>query len=339
MINVSSTAQNIRVSGTILDADNSPLSGVNVVQQGTTNGTITDIDGKYEIGVPPNAVLIFSYIGYPSITEPVNGRTTLPSLTMSSLYSRGSVGNRSRFWWTCGGVSVDPTQDLHLFFTEVLIDALELTLDLIDSDIFNGSDEEISLSYLPAHYLSIKDNGTEIYENRKLKFGEFCKNTYIYANFGWKWAYTGLCPYVSLKFRWQNFDTKFLADEESKQNKIRTFIPGVGVRMPFANLKRKWGWSPVIEIGSEYNIITKYKKGIFGTDKNQLNNKTLTTTYGLGFEFWRFAVVGTLSSNSNELYNRDYSPDNGFSYPFKNITTNDMSFRIDLSYYLGRNKR
>ena len=78
------SAQNIRVSGTVLDADNEPLPGVNVVQTGTTNGTITDIDGKYEISVPSDATLTFSYIGYNNHVENVNGRTSLPPITLKS---------------------------------------------------------------------------------------------------------------------------------------------------------------------------------------------------------------------------------------------------------------
>ena len=78
------SAQNIRVSGTVLDADNAPLPGVNVVQTGTTNGTITDIDGKYEISVPSDATLTFSYIGCVSHTENINGRTTLPPVTLKA---------------------------------------------------------------------------------------------------------------------------------------------------------------------------------------------------------------------------------------------------------------
>lgn len=78
------SAQNIRVSGTVLDADNEPLPGVNVVQTGTTNGTITDIDGKYEISVPSDATLTFSYIGYNNHEENVNGRTSLPPITLKS---------------------------------------------------------------------------------------------------------------------------------------------------------------------------------------------------------------------------------------------------------------
>ena len=55
----------IRVTGLVTsEADGLPLIGVNVVQTGTANGTVTDIDGKYDLTVPANAVLDFSYIGF-----------------------------------------------------------------------------------------------------------------------------------------------------------------------------------------------------------------------------------------------------------------------------------
>ena len=46
-----------RVSGTVSDETGLPMIGVNVVQKGTTNGVITDMDGKFSMEVPANAVL------------------------------------------------------------------------------------------------------------------------------------------------------------------------------------------------------------------------------------------------------------------------------------------
>ena len=58
-------AQNITITGTITDAaDASPLPGANVNVKGTTQGTISDIDGTYEIQASPGATLIYSYVGY-----------------------------------------------------------------------------------------------------------------------------------------------------------------------------------------------------------------------------------------------------------------------------------
>lgn len=56
-------AQN-RVTGTVTDKTGMPLPGVNVLEVGTTNGNITDVDGKYSINVEKGKTLQFSYIGF-----------------------------------------------------------------------------------------------------------------------------------------------------------------------------------------------------------------------------------------------------------------------------------
>ncbi|WP_430810011.1 MULTISPECIES: SusC/RagA family TonB-linked outer membrane protein [unclassified Carboxylicivirga] len=56
--------QNISVTGTVTSSeDGLPIPGVSVVQKGTTNGTITDMDGLYNIQVPQGSTLIFSFVG------------------------------------------------------------------------------------------------------------------------------------------------------------------------------------------------------------------------------------------------------------------------------------
>lgn len=61
------TQQTIKnISGTITDANGEPIIGANVIEKGSTNGTITDIDGKFSLSVPNKAILVISYIGYVS---------------------------------------------------------------------------------------------------------------------------------------------------------------------------------------------------------------------------------------------------------------------------------
>lgn len=67
--------QKITINGIIIDSTGEPVIGANVVEQGTTNGTITDIDGKFSLNVADNAVLQVSYIGYLSQSISVNGQT------------------------------------------------------------------------------------------------------------------------------------------------------------------------------------------------------------------------------------------------------------------------
>jgi TonB-linked SusC/RagA family outer membrane protein len=66
-----------QVSGTIIDADGIPLIGVNIVQQNTSIGTVTDLDGTYKLTVPNDVVLVFSYTGFTTITEAVGNRSTI----------------------------------------------------------------------------------------------------------------------------------------------------------------------------------------------------------------------------------------------------------------------
>ena len=68
------------VQGVVLDSNQEPVIGANVLVKGTTVGTITDIEGRFTLEVPNNAVLVVSYIGYLS-TELVPGSKT--DLTIS----------------------------------------------------------------------------------------------------------------------------------------------------------------------------------------------------------------------------------------------------------------
>ena len=58
-----SFAQDKTISGTVTDADGLPLPGVNIVVEGTSNGTQTDFDGNYAISASVGQTLLFTYIG------------------------------------------------------------------------------------------------------------------------------------------------------------------------------------------------------------------------------------------------------------------------------------
>jgi len=71
------------VTGTVTGDDGLGIPGVSVVQKGTSVGTVTNIDGKFTLSVPADAVLSFSFVGMTTIEEALNGRTTI-SVVMSS---------------------------------------------------------------------------------------------------------------------------------------------------------------------------------------------------------------------------------------------------------------
>lgn len=65
------------IKGLVTDEKNEPLIGVSVVEVGTSNGTITDVDGKFEINVSSNSTLKFSYIGYNVLEKKIGTQTVM----------------------------------------------------------------------------------------------------------------------------------------------------------------------------------------------------------------------------------------------------------------------
>ena len=63
---LSALAQDVIVSGTVKDATGEPIIGASVVQKGTSNGTITDLDGHFSFKASQNSPLVISYLGYDS---------------------------------------------------------------------------------------------------------------------------------------------------------------------------------------------------------------------------------------------------------------------------------
>ncbi|RWX02310.1 SusC/RagA family TonB-linked outer membrane protein [Flavobacterium cerinum] len=86
-----SFAQQRTVSGTVKDDGGFPIPGVNVVVKGTTNGTQTDIDGKFNIQAAPTDVLVFSYIGMKTREMPAISSTLNISLSDEATQLEGVV--------------------------------------------------------------------------------------------------------------------------------------------------------------------------------------------------------------------------------------------------------
>ncbi len=73
LMNVSWAFAQLTVTGNVQSTSGEPLIGVNVVEKGTTNGTVTDLDGNYTLRVAKGKTLVFSYIGFLSQEVVVNG--------------------------------------------------------------------------------------------------------------------------------------------------------------------------------------------------------------------------------------------------------------------------
>lgn len=92
-------SQEFTISGKITDIEDEPMAGVNVVEKGTGNGTITGVNGSYKLALSsPQATVIFSFIGF--VTEEVNvsGRSQINMVMMQDvmqLMEIEIVGSRS----------------------------------------------------------------------------------------------------------------------------------------------------------------------------------------------------------------------------------------------------
>lgn len=73
-----SPSQKITVTGTVEDADG-PVIGATVLEKGTTNGAVTDLDGKFTLNVAPNAKLVVSYVG----CQPVEVKASATPLSIT----------------------------------------------------------------------------------------------------------------------------------------------------------------------------------------------------------------------------------------------------------------
>ena len=75
---LSLAAQTLKITGVVTDENGEPLMGAGVFVEGTTTGTVTGLDGDYELVVPQNAAnLVFSFIGLADQTVPIAGRTKI----------------------------------------------------------------------------------------------------------------------------------------------------------------------------------------------------------------------------------------------------------------------
>src|SRR5882762_6335122 len=78
LASVAALAQQRTVSGTIKDSRGTPLPGVNIIVKGTSSGTVTDAEGRYNLSIPDKSgVLVFSFIGYATREVEIGNQSTI----------------------------------------------------------------------------------------------------------------------------------------------------------------------------------------------------------------------------------------------------------------------
>ena len=77
LVPLAATAQKVELTGQIVDTAGDGIIGASIMQKGSSNGTVSDADGKFKLNVPPTATITVSCVGYESQTINLNGRTSL----------------------------------------------------------------------------------------------------------------------------------------------------------------------------------------------------------------------------------------------------------------------
>src|SRR5690348_10649933 len=80
------------VTGNVKDEEGAVMPGVNILEKGTTNGTVSDADGNYRLNVlSPNAVLVFSFVGAETKEVPVGQQSEISVSLTSSMSTLGEL--------------------------------------------------------------------------------------------------------------------------------------------------------------------------------------------------------------------------------------------------------
>lgn len=83
-----SVVAQVQIKGRVTDVKGEPIPGANVVEKGTANGTVTNLEGQYSISIgSPDAILSFSFVGYLTENIEVAGQTTVDITLVEDIQS------------------------------------------------------------------------------------------------------------------------------------------------------------------------------------------------------------------------------------------------------------
>lgn len=151
------------------------------------------------------------------------------------------------------------------------------------------------------------------------------------AKFGWMGEYSPIGAYAYVGYDYRFFSMLLSYQSESQDYRIGTLRPGLGIRISPANFYDSDAENKfIIEFGTNYNARVNFK-GPYDNDKNQLNGGlSYITSVGLSNEYCSI-LLGFEWAN-HDLFNRNYTPDNGLFYPYYNLSSRIMSVCFSVNY-------
>ena len=158
--------QKVTISGVVTDDQNEPMIAAGVVQKGTTNGTITDIDGNFTLTVPAGSVIEFSSVGYVS-QEYVAAKTetiTIKMLTDTQMIEETvvvgyGVQKKSDVTGSISQVKTEDIQNRTITTPEQALQGKTAGVQLVNSSARPGANPEVRIRGVSSNGTSSSSNG------------------------------------------------------------------------------------------------------------------------------------------------------------------------------------
>jgi TonB-linked SusC/RagA family outer membrane protein len=155
-----SAQSQIKLSGTVSGSGDEPLIGVNVVEKGTTNGTVTDLNGQYTLTVAPRATIVYSYIGYTSVERQatagtINVRLEEDSKTLDEVVVVGyGVQKKSSVTGAISQVKAEDMQNRTITRPEQALQGKTAGVQIVQGSAAPGASPDVRIRGLSSNYSS-----------------------------------------------------------------------------------------------------------------------------------------------------------------------------------------
>lgn len=151
------------------------------------------------------------------------------------------------------------------------------------------------------------------------------------AKIGWMGRYSPIGAYFHVGYDYRYFSMMLSYQTDAQDYRIGTFNPGIGIRISPSNFFDSDSDNMfVLEFGTNYNARVSYK-GPYNNDKSQLNNG-LSYVASLGIADRTASILLGVEWANHDLFNRDYTPDNGLFYPYYNLSSRITSIFLSINY-------
>ena len=215
---------------------------------------------------------------------------------------------------------------------------LQVPSNLVNSLISEALGEEKGFGgALRYDIFSIKNDGDKIKVDDGSYWGfkskDMFSNVQYGMKFGWQPELSPFGVYISCGYQFNKFRVQFDPNiNEWEKFKIHSIRPGIGIRItPFINMLEEKEWSPILEVGTSYNYYIGCKAP-YNNNKEQLKSGMISS-FGIGARFYEnFSITAGVELYHYSMFNQDFTPDDGITYPYKDIKTKKTTIFLSISH-------